>query len=196
MENFPRNTVYVRAGANLNFEIPFTGKPLPKVTISKENTALKSIKRFKYEVTPDGLVMNLEECVAGDAGKYEITASNTSGVTKTFMNILVLDRPGPPIGPIKIGEVTEHSVSLTWLPPMYSGGSPVTNYIILKRETSTPTWTEVSSTAARSAIKVTKLTKGDEYQFRIKAENRFGISDHIDSVSVTVKLPYSKYIDT
>uniref|UniRef100_A0A8C0VU40 Titin n=1 Tax=Cyanistes caeruleus TaxID=156563 RepID=A0A8C0VU40_CYACU len=37
-----------------------------------------------------------------------------------------------------------------------------------------------------------ELTTGEEYQFRIKAENRFGISDHIDSQCVVVKLPYSE----
>ena len=91
-----------------------------------------------------------------------------------------------------ISDITEDSVTLKWEPPKYDGGSQVTNYIVLKRETSTAVWTEVSATVARTMIKVMKLTTGEEYQFRIKAENRFGISDHIDSACVVVKLPYSK----
>ena len=195
MKNFPHNTVYVRAGSNLKFELPLTGKPIPKVALSRNKIAVKSTKRFSYEVNPECLIFNLQESVANDAGVYDIVASNTSGTTKSFVKILVLDRPGPPAGPVDISDITEASLVLKWLPPSYDGGSPVTNYVILKRETSTSTWTEVSSTVARSTMKVKKLTKGEEYQFRIKAENRFGISDHIDSQTVTAKLPYSKCIN-
>lgn len=193
MKNYPKNTVYVRAGSNLKFELPLTGKPMPKVTMARNKIAAKTGKRFSYEVTPESLLINLKESIANDAGRYDITASNSSGTTKMFVNILVLDRPSQPVGPVEVGEVTETTVCLKWLPPVYEGSSPVTNYVVLRRETSTSAWTEVSSQVARSAVKVTKLTKGEEYQFRIKAENRFGISDHIDSRPVMVKLPYSKY---
>lgn len=196
MKNFPHNTVYVRAGSNLKFELPLTGKPMPKVAMTRNNVPVRCGKRFSFEVTPDSLNISLKESIASDAGRYDIVASNTSGTTKMFINILVLDRPGPPVGPVEISDVGETSLCLKWLPPVYDGGSPVTNYVVVRRETSTPAWVEVSSTVARNAIKVTKLTKGEEYQFRIKAENRLGISDHIDSQTVIVKLPYSEYLFT
>lgn len=195
LKNYPKNTVYVRAGSNLIFEIPLTGRPLPKVTMSKNNIVIKGSKRLLTEVTPDSLIITLNESISSDAGKYEVTASNASGTTKIVIIFIVLDKPGPPTGPVKIEEVGETTACLKWAPPEYDGGSPVTNYIVLKRETSTPTWAEVSTTIARSAIKVTKLTKGEEYQFRIKAENRYGVSDHIDSKPVMIKLPYSKSIN-
>lgn len=194
MKNFPHSTVYVRAGSNLNFELPLTGKPMPKVTMTRSSVQVRCGKRFSFEVTPESLNISLKESIASDSGRYDIVASNTSGTTKMFVNILVLDRPGPPVSPIEVSDVGETSLCLKWLPPLYDGGSPVTNYVVLKRETSTPTWAEVSSTIARNTIKVTKLTKGEECQFRIKAENRFGISDHIDSQAITVKLPYSEYL--
>lgn len=193
MKNFPSHTVYVRAGSNLKVDIPISGKPLPKVTLSRDGVPLKATMRFNTEVTAENMTINLKESVTADAGKYEITASNSSGTTKTFINIIVLDRPGPPTGPVAISDITEESVTLKWEPPKYDGGSQVTNYIVLKRETSTAVWTEVSATVARTVIKIMKLTTGEEYQFRIKAENRFGISDHIDSACVVVKLPYSKF---
>lgn len=193
MKGYPSNTVYVRAGSNLKVDIPISGKPLPKVTLSRDGLLVKSTLRFNTETTAESIIINLKESVATDAGKYELTASNSSGTTKATIKIVVLDRPGPPIGPVIVSDVTEDSVTLQWDPPAYDGGSQVTNYIVLKRETSTAAWSEVSSTVARNVTKVMKLTKGEEYQFRIKAENRFGISDHIDSQTVTVKLPYSKF---
>lgn len=162
--------------------------------MSKNNVVFKGSKRLLTEVTPDSLIITLNESISSDAGKYEVTASNAGGTTKIFIIFVVLDRPGPPVGPVEIGEVGETTVCLKWAPPEYDGGSPVTNYIVLKRETSTPSWAEVSTSIARSSIKVTKLTKGEEYQFRIKAENRYGVSDHIDSKPVMIKLPYSKSI--
>lgn len=192
MKGFPHNTVYVRAGSNLKVEIPVSGKPVPKVTLSRDGVALKPTMRFHTETTAESLIINLKESVAADAGRYDITAANSSGTTKSFVNIVVLDRPGPPVGPVVLSDVTEESVTLKWQPPAYDGGSQVTNYIVLKRETSTAAWSEVSATVARTVIKVMRLTTGEEYQFRIKAENRFGISDHIDSQCVVVKLPYSE----
>uniref|UniRef100_A0A3B4Y500 Titin n=1 Tax=Seriola lalandi dorsalis TaxID=1841481 RepID=A0A3B4Y500_SERLL len=55
MKDFPHNTVYVRAGSTLKCEIPLTGRPLPKVTLSKDNVLLKSTMRFNSEVTPDSI---------------------------------------------------------------------------------------------------------------------------------------------
>uniref|UniRef100_A0A452HGT8 Titin n=1 Tax=Gopherus agassizii TaxID=38772 RepID=A0A452HGT8_9SAUR len=192
MKGFPHNTVYIRVGSNLKVEIPISGKPLPKMTLSRDGVPLKATMRFNTETTAESVIINLKESMAGDAGRYDITAANSSGTTKSFINIVVLDRPGPPVGPVVVSDITEDSVTLKWQPPHNDGGSQVTNYIVLKRETSTAVWSEVSATVARSIIKVMKLTTGEEYQFRIKAENRFGISDHIDSQCVTVKLPYSK----
>lgn len=192
MKDFQHNTAYVKAGSNLKIEIPLTGKPLPKVSLSKDGQVLKSTMRFNSDVTTDSLIISLRESVASDAGRYDITASNSSGTTKSFVNIVVLDRPTPPVGPVEMCDVTEDSVSLKWLPPAYDGGSPITNYIVLKRETTTANWMEVSSAVARCTIKIMKLITGVEYQFRIRAENRFGISDHIDSPTVTVSLPYSE----
>lgn len=192
MKNFPHNTVYVRAGSTLKCEIPVTGWPLPKVSLSKDNVILKSTMRFNSEVTPDSIKITLRESIAGDTGRYDITASNSSGTTKTYVNIVVLDRPSAPLGPVELFDVTEDSVSLKWLPPAYDGGSPITNYIIQKRETTTANWMDVSSAVARCTMKIMKLTTGLEYQFRIKAENRYGVSEHIDSPTVSVNLPYSE----
>lgn len=192
MKDIPHNTVYVRARSNLKVEIPLTGKPMPKVTLTKDDVVLKSTLRFNSEVTPDSLIITLRESAAVDAGRYNITASNSSGTTKSFVNIVVLDRPSVPIGPIEIYDATEDSVSLKWLPPTYDGGSPITNYIVQKRETTTAHWVDVSSAVARCTIKILKLHTGVEYQFRVRAENRLGISEHLDSPTVTVNLPYSE----
>nr|XP_046189939.1 titin-like [Oncorhynchus gorbuscha] len=191
MNKFPDNMVYVRAGSNLKCQIPLTGKPAPKISLSKDDVVLKSTMRFNSEVTPEYLIISLRESTATDSGRYDICASNTSGASRSFVTIVVLDRPSAPVGPIGMSEVTEDSVSLTWLPPRYDGGSPVTNYIITKRETTNADWTEVSSVVVKCTMKIMKLITGLEYQFRIRAENRYGISEYSDSATVRVDLNYT-----
>ncbi|XP_029624486.1 titin isoform X1 [Salmo trutta] len=191
MNKFPDNIVYVRAGSNLKCQIPLTGKPAPKISLSKDDVVLKSTMRFNSEVTPEYLIISLRESTATDSGRYDICASNTSGASRSFVTIVVLDRPSAPVGPIGMSEVTEDSVSLTWLPPRYDGGSPITNYIIMKRETTNADWTEVSSVVVKCTMKIMKLITGLEYQFRIRAENRYGISEYIDSATVKVDLNYT-----
>ncbi|XP_012993478.3 titin [Esox lucius] len=191
MNKFPNNTVSVRAGSNLKCEIQLTGKPAPKVSLSKDDVVLKSTTRLNYFLVPGGLIIDLHESTATDAGRYDICASNSSGASRSFVNIVVLDRPSAPLGPVEISDVTEDSLSLTWHPPHYDGGSPITNYIILKRETTSADWTEVSSSVVKCTIKIMKLKTGLEYQFRIRAENRYGISEYVDSATVRVDLDYS-----
>lgn len=52
-------------------------------------------------------------------------------------------------------------------------------------------WTNVSHDCVHSSIKVCKLTKGNEYIFRIRAQNRFGISSALTSNSVNIKHPFN-----
>ena len=52
-------------------------------------------------------------------------------------------RPSAP-RELKFGDITKDSVHLTWEPPEDDGGSPLTGYVIEKREVSRKTWTKVS----------------------------------------------------
>ena len=38
--------------------------------------------------------------------------------------------PGPPKGPLLVGEVTPDSCKLTYMSPDDDGGSPITNYVV------------------------------------------------------------------
>lgn len=55
----------------------------------------------------------------------------------------------PPSAPkeLKFSDVTKDSVHLTWEPPDDDGGSPLTGYVIEKRDMSRKTWTKVSDAA-------------------------------------------------
>lgn len=86
------------------------------------------------------------------------------------------------------------SIKLSWEPPLKDGGAPVTNYILDKRETSRPEWAQVAGKIKRDILEFTvaKLIEGHEYQFRIRAENTWGVGDPLITGPVIAKNPFSE----
>ena len=184
------NTYSVLAGKDLKLEFPVLGRPKPKVTWTKDGQSLKVTSRVNVVNTPTTTGIQIGEASKEDFGKYSITATNTAGTITEDMSIIILDKPGPPKGPLKVVEVSNTFVHLSWEPPEYMGGCQVKNYIVEKRDTTTTTWQSVTTQLARTAFKVTKLKTGAEYQFRIIAENRYGKGASLDSKSIVVQYPY------
>lgn len=101
------------------------------------------------------------------------------------------DKPGPPAS-VKINHMYTDRAMLSWEPPLEDGGSDITNYVIDKRETSRPNWAQVTTNVQTTSCSVEKLIEGHEYQFRISAENKYGVGDPILTESVIAKNPYGK----
>uniref|UniRef100_A0A3B3QDV2 Titin n=1 Tax=Paramormyrops kingsleyae TaxID=1676925 RepID=A0A3B3QDV2_9TELE len=184
------NSYNVKSGKDLKIEIPVIGRPKPKIEWMKDGEALKQTTRVTYSSTHVSTILQIKEANKDDLGKYTVTATNSAGSTTEEIGITVLDKPGPPMGPIKIDEVSNNFISISWEPPEYTGGCQVKNYIVEKRDTTTTTWQVVSALVARTAIKITKLKTGSEFQFRVTAENRYGKGPSLDSPSIVVQYPY------
>ena len=105
----------------------------------------------------------------------------------------VPDSPGKP----DIAEVTKDTATLTWTPPEKDGGSPVINYIIEYKPTRASKWISASHniTVVDTTFKVKDLTEGMEYEFRVLAENKAGVSKPSAPTKVVVKEPVSKSLN-
>lgn len=53
-----------------------------------------------------------------------------------FVQVLVVDRPSPPLGPLDASDITPDTCTLSWKPPLDDGGSPITNYVVEKMDNS------------------------------------------------------------
>lgn len=72
-----------------------------------------------------------------------------------------------------ISDITKNSISLVWEKPGYTGGSPVTGYIIEKREGAK--WSKANLTnITDTRFTVTGLTQDETYEFRVMARNAVG----------------------
>uniref|UniRef100_A0A493TNW0 Fibronectin type-III domain-containing protein n=1 Tax=Anas platyrhynchos platyrhynchos TaxID=8840 RepID=A0A493TNW0_ANAPP len=182
-----RKVVTIR---DLKVDVPFVGRPKPAVFWHKDNVALKQTTRVNAESSENITVLTIKEACKEDVGAYLVKLTNSAGEATETLNIVVLDKPGPPTGPVKVDEVTADSITISWEPPKYDGGSSINNYIVEKRDTSTTTWQIVSATVARTTIKACRLKTGCEYQFRITAENRYGKSTYLTSEPIVAQYPF------
>uniref|UniRef100_A0A3P8P0K5 Titin n=1 Tax=Astatotilapia calliptera TaxID=8154 RepID=A0A3P8P0K5_ASTCA len=177
--------------------IPFSVKVLDRPGPSEGPLTISNVTEEKCSLinvssTLSCTKLYIKDANKDDSGKYTVTATSSIGTATEEITVIILDKPGPPTGPVKIEEVSSNYVTLSWEPPEYTGGCPINNYIVEKRDTTTTAWQIVSATIARTTIKVTKLKTGVEYQFRVSAENRYGKSSAIVSPAVIAQYPFSE----
>uniref|UniRef100_A0A674JUC6 Titin n=1 Tax=Terrapene triunguis TaxID=2587831 RepID=A0A674JUC6_9SAUR len=188
----PEGPVDITGVTAEKLEIPISGRPKPTVTWTKDGQPLKQTTRVNVNDLPNLTVLNIKETHKEDSGMYGITVANVIGQKSACVEIITLDKPDPPRGPVKFDDISAESITVSWNPPLYTGGCQITNYIVHKRDTTTTVWETVSAAVARTTLKVTKLKTGSEYQFRIFAENRYGQSFALESEPVVAQYPYKE----
>lgn len=126
-------------------------------------------------------------------GKYSITATNSAGKRQIAIKVVVVGKPGPPNGQLQVSDTTAENARLTWTAPKDNGGSEITNYVVHKRDASNGMWALVTSSVTSTSCVIPGLIDGNEYAFRVMAENRFGISSPVMSQTIVAKYPFSKF---
>ena len=85
-----------------------------------------------------------------------------------------LDVPEAP-GKPEVTAVDSKQITISWSPPESDGGSPVTGYIVEKKETSSTRWTKaIRDSVTETTLTVRDLIEGKEYEFRVAATNKAG----------------------
>lgn len=83
---------------------------------------------------------------------------------------------------------------LSWQPPADDGGSPVTQYVIEKRDAKRTSWTKVDTVDSEVRQYLVKnLIEGGQYVFRVTAENKAGRGSPLElERSVSPRSPFGK----
>uniref|UniRef100_A0A8C6WTC6 Titin n=1 Tax=Neogobius melanostomus TaxID=47308 RepID=A0A8C6WTC6_9GOBI len=186
------STYHVQVGYDLKIEVPVAGHPKPTITWTKDGAALKQTTRVNVTDSAHHTLLTIKDATKEDGGMYSINVANNLGSKDASIEVITLDKPGPPTGPVKFEDISAESITLTWEAPTYTGGCPISNYVVEKRDTTTTNWVVVSATVARTTLKVSNLKTGAEYQFRVYAENRYGKSYAIDSEPVLAQYPFQE----
>lgn len=91
-----------------------------------------------------------------------------------------------------MADLEKTSVTLEWQPSTHDGGSPLTGYIIEKKEATRPTWARVERISPdKTTFTIKNLLEGSDYQFRVSAENKHGVSEPL--VTEAAVRPKSKF---
>ena len=91
--------------------------------------------------------------------------------------LLIADKPSTP-GVPNIKELTKDSATIEWTPPTKDGGNPISNYVIEYKPVSGHKWLPANEDmkVTDTSFTIKDLTEDEEYEFRVAAENRAGVS--------------------
>ena len=173
-----RDSAFFDKGENAVMKIPFTGNPKPNITWKKDSENIETGAHFQVKTEERHALLTITDCSKDDSGPYTITAENELGTDFALINVCVSDRPDPPRWP-QTSQIGTDSLVLEWQVPSWDGGSSITNYVIEKQELPMTSWTRVGHTRF-TLMPVTNLIPGNEYRFRVFAENVYGRSDASD----------------
>ncbi|CAH1785273.1 unnamed protein product [Owenia fusiformis] len=188
--NLPKE-ITVRAGQDFKIEMPHKGFPKPTSEWTRNGEPVKESPREKIEVTDDKAILKVTKAKRGDTGPYKVKLKNASGEGTAEVQVNVLDAPGAPQGPLNVEDMNADSCTLSWKPPKDDGGGKVTNYIVEKKPKNSDRWTKVTAFAKGTSAPVKNLVEGTEYDFRVMAENEYGIGEPLQTdTSVMCKPPY------
>jgi len=93
-----------------------------------------------------------------------------------------------------VTDVTKETCVVSWKPPLDNGGCPVERYVVEKQDTARGGWTPAGEVNGdTNSLRVTKLTPGKEYLFRVRAVNKEGESDPLETSAATLaKNPFDE----
>ncbi|CAN7950901.1 unnamed protein product [Ixodes pacificus] len=99
-----------------------------------------------------------------------------------------------PGGPLKPEEVRADHVDLSWKKPPDTGGHDLKGYVLEKMDMDTGRWVPAGEVGPNETkARVDGLTKGKKYKFRVKAVNKEGESEPLETGDeIVAKNPYDE----
>lgn len=186
------HTVKVRAGQLVKFDVDVKGEPPPKITWSFAHKPLETGGNLKIENEDYNTKFTLTDTTRKDTGTYTIRAENDSGFDEAPVEVIILDKPGKPEGPMEVSDVHKEGCKVKWNKPKDDGGLPITGYVVEKQEAGSGRWVPAGFVDANKLDhEITGLEPNKKYNFRVKAVNEEGESEPLETdTSVLAKNPY------
>ncbi|XP_036107391.1 myosin-binding protein C, slow-type isoform X3 [Molossus molossus] len=171
-----KQTYIRRVGEAVNLVIPFQGKPRPELTWTKDGAEIDK-NQINIRNSETDTIIFIRKAERSHSGKYDLQVKVEKFVESASIDIQIVDRPGPP-QLVKIEDVWGENVALTWTPPKDDGNAAITGYTIQKADKKSMEWFTVIEHYHRTHATITELVIGNEYYFRVFAENMCGLSEN------------------
>jgi hypothetical protein len=148
---------------------------------------------YKIESEDDFSRLTIKPAAGEHSGSYKVKAENKVGEDEAEFTASVKDKPSSPLK-LRVKEVSKDYVVVAWDVPENDGGSPITGYTVEKKDVKKTSFMNAGRVDANSLeMKVNKLVEGNEYYFRVAAENAIGESDWATmDEPVKARLPFGE----
>ncbi|NXK94684.1 IGFN1 protein, partial [Formicarius rufipectus] len=185
LTNLTRVPTVAKAGQAVKLRIPFEGRLPIRATWLKDKMELADDMRVRVDKTDTSTTLSIPSCDRRDCGDYKIRLKNDSGVLEIDLKLMVIDKPQPPAGPIKIIESSANNITIQWQPPKDDGGKQVQRYIVERQQMGKKEWETLGETPRSCTTFTTnKVDEDTSYYFRVRATNVEGTSDALESGEV------------
>ncbi|KFV14746.1 Immunoglobulin-like and fibronectin type III domain-containing protein 1 [Pterocles gutturalis] len=185
LKNLTSVPTVAKAGQNVKIKIPFEGRLPIRATWLKDRMELADDTRLRVDKTETYTMLSIANSERKDCGDYKVRLKNDSGVLEINLKLVVIDKPQPPAGPIKIVESSASDITIQWKPPKDDGGKPVQSYIVERQKVGDSDWVPLGETPKSCTTFTTNKVEQDmSYYFRVRAVNAEGTSDPLESEEV------------
>ncbi|KAM4530827.1 myosin binding protein Ca isoform 3-T3 [Odontesthes bonariensis] len=177
-----KNTIVVVAGNKLRFDVEITGDPAPVVCWMRGDQVVSEAEgRVRVETRKTLSSFVIEGAEKQDEGHYTIIVTNPAGEDKAELFVKIVDVPNPPEN-VKCSSVGEDTATITWDPPSFDGGVPITGYLMERKKVGSSRWTKLNFDVYESTTyEAKKMIEGVLYEMRVFAVNSIGISQPSES---------------
>lgn len=182
--------IKIKVGEPFNYDVNVSGEPAPDVTWKLKDRIVTERATLTITNKPYNTKFDCEKAERKDAGTYHIIATNKWGEDMADVEVKVVGKPGKPEGPLDVEDVHKDGCTLKWNKPLDDGGEPLEGYLIEKLDPDTGSWVPVGKSPIPE-MNVTGLTPGKAYSFRVKALNKEGESEPLETLGpIVAKDPY------
>lgn len=187
--------IIIKKNQTVKYDIRYGGEPEPEVKWEKDGKEIiPDNDRITIEKLERNTILTVRRGVRADSGRYKLILSNGSGTIESVGDVVVLDKPSPPKGPLVPEEIRADHVKVKWQKPEDSGGSEVTGYVLEKMDMDTGRWVPAGECGPDDDTFTFKgLTPNKKYKFRVRAKNKEGESEPLETTdAILAKNPYDE----
>uniref|UniRef100_A0A665T8E6 Immunoglobulin like and fibronectin type III domain containing 1, tandem duplicate 1 n=1 Tax=Echeneis naucrates TaxID=173247 RepID=A0A665T8E6_ECHNA len=184
-----KTPVTVKKGHKATFKIPYIGREPIKVTWYLDGEELSDDSNIKLEHSEGYSRLLLTKLQRKDSGEIKVKLKNEFGTIEAVSQLVVLDKPTPPIGPLEIVEASSSTIEFKWRPPKDSGGCKIGNYILERQQVGRNTWKKLGPIGPEAKYKDTDVDHGRRYCYRIRVETSMGTSEMMETEDVQAAYP-------
>nr|XP_020467849.1 immunoglobulin-like and fibronectin type III domain-containing protein 1 [Monopterus albus] len=179
-----KTPVTVKKGHKATFKISYTGQEPIKVSWFLEGEELSDSGNIKIEFSEGYGRLLLNKLQRKDSGEVKVKLKNECGAAEAISQLVVLDKPTPPLGPLEIVEATASAAEFKWRPPKDNGGCKISNYVLERQQVGRNTWKKIGPIGPEAQYRDTNVDRGKKYCYRIRAETEVGTSELMETENI------------